>query len=75
MIAGIILLDVSNQHVIYGPPPQARARLNTIFMGATFLGAMFLGGGEGGRLIRWLLRAPMSGGNHNGLAPSCWPAV
>ena len=48
MIAGIILLDVSNQHVIYGLPPQARARLNTIFMGATFLGAMFLGGGEGG---------------------------
>ncbi|MEN2976587.1 MULTISPECIES: hypothetical protein [Tistrella] len=38
MIAGVILLDVSNQHVIYGLRPQAQARLNTIFMGAKFMG-------------------------------------
>lgn len=57
MVVGVVLLDlgvqgslISNQHTVYALRPEARSRLNTIFMTAMFLGGS---AGSAGATLAW----------------------
>jgi len=57
LILGVIILDfgvqsamISNQHVIFGLVPEARSRINTVYMTGMFLGGSF---GSAGATYAW----------------------
>ena len=57
LLVGVVILDfgvtsalISNQHVVFGLHPEARGRLNTIFMTGMFLGGSF---GSAGATVAW----------------------
>jgi predicted MFS family arabinose efflux permease len=61
MVVGVVLLDfgvqttlIAHQQVIYGLRPQARNRINTLFVAGMFIGGSL---GSGGAIVAWNVAA------------------